>query len=88
LVRRSSKYERHLPSPSQLHGFFAVLLHWIDIGGGVVGSCYSPTATGVWQNSVSAQFWIWAGANIAPINWVLGALGINLGLGLRDTFIV
>ncbi len=21
------------------------------------------------------QFWIWAGANIAPINWVLGALG-------------
>src|SRR5689334_24658929 len=34
------------------------------------------------------QFWIWAGANIAPINWVLGALGINLGLGLRDTLIV
>ena len=28
------------------------------------------------------QFWIWAGANIAPINWVLGALGIVLGLGL------
>ena len=27
------------------------------------------------------QFWIWAGANIAPINWVLGALGIVLGLG-------
>jgi len=20
------------------------------------------------------QFWIWTGANIAPINWVLGAL--------------
>jgi toxin CptA len=39
-------------------------------------------------NSVSGQFWIWAGANIAPINWVLGALGINLGLGLRDTLIV
>ena len=32
------------------------------------------------------QFWIWAGANIAPINWVLGALGVNLGLGLWDTF--
>ena len=31
------------------------------------------------------QFWIWAGANIAPINWVLGALGIVLGLGLWDT---
>jgi toxin CptA len=39
-------------------------------------------------NSVSGQFWIWAGATIAPINWVLGALGINLGLGLRDTLIV
>ena len=38
--------------------------------------------------SVSGQFWIWAGANIAPINWVLGALGIGLGLGLRDTLIV
>ncbi|MEO5654020.1 MAG: cytosine permease [Marmoricola sp.] len=39
-------------------------------------------------NSVSGQFWIWCGANIAPINWVLGALGINLGLGLSDTLIV
>src|SRR3954453_14420467 len=37
---------------------------------------------------VGGQFWIWAGANIAPINWVLGALGINLGLGLADTLIV
>ena len=37
---------------------------------------------------MSGQFWIWCGANIAPINWVLGALGINLGLGLRDTLIV
>lgn len=37
---------------------------------------------------VSGQFWIWAGANIAPINWVLGALGIQLGLGLADTLIV
>src|SRR6266481_6113612 len=25
------------------------------------------------------QFWIWAGANIAPINWILGALVIVLG---------
>ena len=24
------------------------------------------------------QMWIWAGANIAPINWALGALGIVL----------
>jgi NCS1 nucleoside transporter family len=34
------------------------------------------------------QFWIWAGANIAPINWVLGALGITLGLSLVETLIV
>jgi hypothetical protein len=25
--------------------------------------------------------WIWVGANIAPINRVLGALGIGLGIG-------
>ncbi len=31
------------------------------------------------------QFWIWAGANIAPINWILGALGIILGLGIWET---
>lgn len=37
---------------------------------------------------VSGQFWIWSGANIAPINWILGALGINLGLSLRDTLTV
>jgi NCS1 nucleoside transporter family len=34
---------------------------------------------------VSGQFWIWCGANIAPINWVLGALGVYMGLGLWET---
>jgi len=38
--------------------------------------------------SVSGQFWIWAGANLAPINWVLGALGVQLGLGFADTVTV
>lgn len=38
--------------------------------------------------SVAGQFWIWAGANLAPINWVLGALGIHLGLGFADTVTV
>ncbi|MGW5725638.1 cytosine permease [Nocardia beijingensis] len=33
-------------------------------------------------------FWIWCGANIAPINWVLGALGIVLGLSLVETLVV
>lgn len=47
-----------------------------------------PIPESVRTKRVSGQFWIWAGANIAPINWVLGALGISLGLGLRDTLIV
>ena len=47
-----------------------------------------PVPESVRTKRVSGQFWIWAGANIAPINWVLGALGIGLGLGLRDTLIV
>lgn len=47
-----------------------------------------PIPESVRTHSVSGQFWIWAGANIAPINWVLGALGVNLGLGIRDTLIV
>jgi nucleobase:cation symporter-1, NCS1 family len=47
-----------------------------------------PIPEEVRTTRVSGQFWIWAGANIAPINWVLGALGIGLGLGLRDTLIV
>src|SRR5262245_31850179 len=34
------------------------------------------------------QMWIWAGANIAPINWALGALGIVLKLGLLETIVV
>ncbi|KAI5914328.1 cytosine permease [Thauera sp. 2A1] len=37
---------------------------------------------------VWGQFWIWSGANVAPINWILGALGINLGLSLADTITV
>ena len=39
-------------------------------------------------STVSHQFWIWCGANVAPINWVLGALGINLGLSLTQTILV
>jgi NCS1 nucleoside transporter family len=34
------------------------------------------------------QFWIWAGANIAPINWILGALGVILGLSVVETLLV
>src|SRR6266566_3330494 len=34
------------------------------------------------------QFWIWMGANIQPLNWILGALGIVLGLSLVETIVV
>ncbi len=34
------------------------------------------------------QFWVWMGANLAPINWVLGTLGIIFGLSLVETIIV
>ncbi len=47
-----------------------------------------PVPEAARTTSVSGQFWIWCGANIAPINWILGALGVSLGLGLADTLIV
>src|SRR6202049_972939 len=34
------------------------------------------------------QMWIWAGANIAPVTWALGALGLTLKLGLWETIAV
>src|SRR3954469_10395822 len=40
------------------------------------------------DSTPARQFWIWAGANIAPINWILGALGIILGLSLVETILV
>src|SRR3954453_7605824 len=47
-----------------------------------------PVPESARTTKLSGQFWIWAGANVAPINWILGALGIQLGLGLADTMIV
>jgi len=47
-----------------------------------------PVADADRDSTAMHQFWIWAGANIAPINWILGALGIVLGLGLWDTVLV
>lgn len=40
------------------------------------------------DSSARDQWWIWVGANVAPINWVLGALGISLGLSLLETLVV
>lgn len=47
-----------------------------------------PVPESARSSTAAHQFWIWAGANIAPINWVLGALGIVLGLSLADVVIV
>lgn len=47
-----------------------------------------PVPESARTTKLSGQFWIWAGANVAPINWILGALGITLGLSLADTLTV
>ena len=44
-----------------------------------------PVPDSARTSTAAHQFWIWTGANIAPINWVLGALGIQLGLSLWQT---
>ncbi|WP_369046646.1 purine-cytosine permease family protein [Sinomonas sp. P10A9] len=54
----------------------------------VVEDVLQPVPESARTTKVSGQFWIWAGANVAPINWILGALGINMGLGLADTMTV
>lgn len=40
------------------------------------------------RSTPADQFWIFAGANLAPINWVLGTVGLSLGLSLSDTIAV
>ncbi|HEX7959530.1 MAG TPA: hydantoinase B/oxoprolinase family protein, partial [Terriglobales bacterium] len=36
----------------KLFGFFAVVVHWIDVGGATPGSCLSPTATEIAQEGI------------------------------------
>ncbi len=48
----------------------------------------SPIPAADRTSTPARQFWIWAGANIAPINWILGALGIILGLSVVETLLV
>ena len=47
-----------------------------------------PIPASARDSTPGEQFWIWFGANLAPINWVLGALGIVLGLSLLETIVV
>ncbi|MBO9520454.1 MAG: cytosine permease [Nocardioidaceae bacterium] len=53
-----------------------------------LGHALDPVPDEARESTAMHQFWIWAGANIAPINWVLGALGIVLGLSFADTVLV
>jgi cytosine/uracil/thiamine/allantoin permease len=34
------------------------------------------------------QFWIWFGANIAPLYWLAGAIGPQLGLSLVQSIVI
>lgn len=36
----------------ELFGFFAVVMHWMDVGGMVVGSCQSPFTTDIFQEGI------------------------------------
>lgn len=36
----------------ELIGFFAVLVHWVDVGGSVPGSCVASDTTDVWQEGL------------------------------------
>ena len=37
---------------NKLLGFFAVLVHWVDVGGNTPGSCLSPTTTEIFQEGI------------------------------------
>ncbi len=54
----------------------------------VVEHSLLPVPDNARTSTAAHQFWIWTGANIAPINWILGALGIALGLSLWQTVTV
>ena len=70
------------------HNSTAVPAGPVPVAGEDVEAWLQPIPESQRTRKVSGQFWIWAGANLAPINWVLGALGIHLGLGFADTVTV
>jgi nucleobase:cation symporter-1, NCS1 family len=47
-----------------------------------------PVPVGDRDSTPLQQFWVWMGANLAPINWVLGTLGPIFGLSLVETIII
>jgi NCS1 nucleoside transporter family len=67
-----------------MDGFFIRFLrgNWADV------HSVEPIPEADRDSTGPQQMWIWAGANIAPINWALGALGIILKLALWETIAV
>lgn len=65
-------------------GFFVRFIHgdWSDVHN------VAPIPEADRNSTGQAQMWIWAGANIAPINWALGALGIVLKLALSEVIAI
>jgi len=39
----------------KLFGFMAILMHWMDVGGGVVGSCFGTQATDIFQEGIQLR---------------------------------
>ncbi|NUQ75005.1 MAG: cytosine permease [Polyangiaceae bacterium] len=47
-----------------------------------------PIAPEARDSTPLQQLWVWMGANLAPINWVLGTLGVIFGLSVVETILV
>lgn len=47
-----------------------------------------PIPAGDRDSTAWQQFWIWFGANISPLAWVVGAIGPELGLSLVQSIVI
>ena len=47
-----------------------------------------PIPDGDRDSTAWQQFWIWFGANMAPLQWVVGAIGPQLGLSLVQSIVI
>jgi nucleobase:cation symporter-1, NCS1 family len=47
-----------------------------------------PIPDGDRDSTAWQQFWIWFGANISPLQWVVGAIGPQLGLSLVQSIVI
>ncbi len=43
------------PDGGELAGFMAVVMHWMDVGGAIVGSCVSNTTTEIYQEGIQLR---------------------------------